>query len=120
MTQTDKLHAGMIFKRAWLSRTLLLASIICFSAMLYFAYQTGCAGDLKGATRGDIQLALQFDSYGGIFEILGLGLGAAALVLLTHGLMRIAAPLAFAICGMAIASMIAWQVQDLGAACSGL
>ncbi|WP_148665139.1 hypothetical protein [Diaphorobacter nitroreducens] len=46
--------------RSW-AISLLGVGIFASAASLYFAYQAGCAGDLKGGTLGDPQQALHYE-----------------------------------------------------------
>lgn len=46
--------------RGW-AISLLGAGMLASAAYLYFAYQAGCAGDLKGGTLGDPQQALHYE-----------------------------------------------------------
>jgi len=44
-----------------LAISLLTVAMLASVAYLYFAYQAGCAGDLKGGTLGDPQQALRYE-----------------------------------------------------------
>jgi|SRR5690606_35409047 len=47
--------------RRGLAISLLSVAMLASAAYLYFAYQAGCAGDLKGGTLGDPQEALRYE-----------------------------------------------------------
>lgn len=66
-----------------LAISLLTVAMIASAAYLYFAYQAGCAGDLKGGTLGNPQQALRYE---------GLATGPLFLALLCFAALPIVAP----------------------------
>ena len=64
--------------KAAISSGVTLASALSFGLSLWFSYRSGCAGDLKGGSYGDIQLALRYDDAFGKALVLGLLLGLTA------------------------------------------
>jgi hypothetical protein len=66
-----------------LSISLLIVAMLATIAYLYFAYQAGCAGDLKGGTLGNPHQALRYE---------GLSTGPMFLALLCFTASPIVAP----------------------------
>jgi hypothetical protein len=103
--------------RAILSSVVALASAASFGLSLWFSYKSGCAGDLKTGSYGDMQLALRYDADFGKSLIFGMVLGMSAPLVGGNGSPRIVGYAALCMVPVAIIVWLAgmqfsiWGVQ---------
>jgi hypothetical protein len=102
----------------WLFVSLVIATMASLAAALVFAYESGCAGDLKAGTWGDMQRALQFDSDSGVALMLTFVFVTAAVVARGRSGASAFIGLGTALATVVVTWVLSWQFETWGnAAC---
>ena len=93
-----------------------ILSAVALAGACYFAFQSGCAGDLKGGALGDPILALYLSNISFALQALGLVLGAFAIAScnLLSGSERLNSAIAFVFLFAVLAWMAGVQLEAMG------
>lgn len=63
-----------------MSVSFLVVSVLCLLLSTALSFQAGCAGDAKGGSLGNVELALHYDSLAMFLLLAGMSMGAVGLM----------------------------------------